>query len=105
LTSATGPHEGPRESSPQRGGFRRRNGGDRRRHPKITYVYDLGDWWQHEITLEKILDPDDALTYPACVTGREEAPVEDWNPDYPQDPVPFDKDVLNHDLAKLSRAS
>ncbi|MCW2916606.1 MAG: PRiA4b ORF-3-like protein [Actinomycetia bacterium] len=72
-------------------------------HPgtKITYVYDLGDWWGHEITLEKITDLDEAVTYPVCVTGRGEAPIEDWNPEYPEDPTMFDKDDLNRRLAKL----
>jgi hypothetical protein len=69
---------------------------------KITYRYDLGDCWDHEITLEKTLDPDDALTYPVCVTGRGNAPVEDWNPEYPEDPVPFDIDDLNQRLSELT---
>jgi hypothetical protein len=68
---------------------------------KIAYTYDLGDCWDHEITLEKILDIDNALTYPICLTGRGDAPVEDYNPDAAEDPVPFDKDDINRRLAKL----
>jgi hypothetical protein len=41
----------------------------------ITYTYDFGDDWQHEITLEKVVEP--VATHPACVGGRGDAPVED----------------------------
>jgi hypothetical protein len=68
----------------------------------MSYVYDFGDNWQHMITLEKILDPDDTVTYPICVTGRGDAPVEDWNPDCPEDETPFDKEGINRRLAELT---
>jgi hypothetical protein len=44
---------------------------------KITYVYDFGDDWRHEIVVEKVLDPDESVTYPRCVGGRRAAPPED----------------------------
>ncbi|MGB3440020.1 MAG: plasmid pRiA4b ORF-3 family protein [Actinophytocola sp.] len=44
---------------------------------KITYVYDFGDDWRHEILVEKVLAPDDAVTYPRCTGGRRAAPPED----------------------------
>lgn len=66
---------------------------------KITYRYDLGDCWDHEIILEKIVTPDTSATYPICLTGRGDAPIEDWNPDYPEDPAPFDLDEINRQLA------
>jgi hypothetical protein len=44
---------------------------------KITYVYDFGDDWRHEILVEKVLDPDEAVTYPRCTGGRRAAPPED----------------------------
>jgi hypothetical protein len=65
----------------------------------MTYVYDFGDWWEHTITLEKTLDADPAASYPTCLTGRGDAPVEDWNPEYPEEPTPFDRDDINRRLA------
>jgi len=44
---------------------------------KITYIYDFGDDWQHEIVLEKILPLDEKLHYPICTGGRRAAPLED----------------------------
>jgi hypothetical protein len=69
---------------------------------KMTYVYDFGDWWEHTITLEKIVDADPAATYPTCLAGHGDAPVEDWDPEYPEDPVPFDRDDINRRLAELT---
>lgn len=53
----------------------------------------------HQITLEKVLDPDDATLLPLCTGGRGDVPVEDWNPDYPEDPTPFDREAINKQLA------
>lgn len=44
---------------------------------KLMYVYDFGDDWRHEIVLEKILQPEEGVTYPYCVTGRRAAAEED----------------------------
>jgi hypothetical protein len=44
---------------------------------KITYVYDFGDDWRHEILVENVLDPDETVTYPRCTGGRRAAPPED----------------------------
>jgi hypothetical protein len=65
----------------------------------VTYVYDFGDWWEHVITLEKVVDADPAATYPTCIAGDRDAPVEDWNPEFPEDPTPFDLDEINRRLA------
>ncbi|WP_043602793.1 MULTISPECIES: hypothetical protein [Protofrankia] len=48
---------------------------------------------------EAIRDTDPAATYPTCLAGRGDAPVEDWNPEYPEDPTPFDRDDVNRRLA------
>ncbi len=72
----------------------------------VTYVYDFGDWWEHVITLEKIVvDADPAATYPMCVAGDRDAPVEDWNPEFPEKPTPFDLGEINRRLAGLAGAS
>lgn len=69
----------------------------------VTYTYDLGDCWRHTISLEKILTLDETTTYPICVAGRGEAPVEDWNPDSPEGPtIPYDNDALNRQLSALA---
>jgi hypothetical protein len=44
---------------------------------KIKYRYDFGDSWEHEILVEKVLEPDDAVVLPRCVGGRRAAPPED----------------------------
>lgn len=66
------------------------------------YRYDLGDCWDHTITLEKIVERDDDLVYPSCLGGRGDAPVEDWVPDSPEEPTPFDRELLNEQLVTLS---
>lgn len=69
----------------------------------MTYRYDLGDCWDHTIILEKVLDHDSTRTYPTCVAGRGDSPVEDWIPDSSEPAAtPFDQDVLNRGLAALA---
>jgi hypothetical protein len=71
----------------------------------ITYVYDLGDHWEHEIVLEKSVDPDPSVTYPLCVDGRGDAPVEDWNEEADELAwITFDQADINTRLARLSSA-
>ncbi|MBF8192480.1 plasmid pRiA4b ORF-3 family protein [Nonomuraea sp. K274] len=65
----------------------------------LRYTYDLGDCWEHEILLEKILTEEIAV--PICVDGHGDNPIEDYNPDYPEEPVPFDRDAINERLARL----
>lgn len=44
---------------------------------KILYVYDLGDYWEHDIILEKIIKEGDAGQIPRCVKGKSSCPPED----------------------------
>ncbi|HEV2779593.1 MAG TPA: plasmid pRiA4b ORF-3 family protein [Actinophytocola sp.] len=44
---------------------------------RITYTYDFGDGWRHDIVVEKVLDPDGSATYPRCTGGRSAGPPED----------------------------
>ena len=37
---------------------------------RFRYTYDFGDDWQHEITVEKLLDPDPDAHYPALVGAK-----------------------------------
>lgn len=45
--------------------------------PKITYVYDFGDNWEHQTVLEKILPFDLSAVYPQVVAGKRTCPWED----------------------------
>jgi len=44
---------------------------------KISYEYDFGDGWNHNIVLEKILPFDEKEKYPICVKGKMNCPLED----------------------------
>ncbi|MGG6270658.1 plasmid pRiA4b ORF-3 family protein [Leptolyngbya sp. AN03gr2] len=44
---------------------------------KFRYTYDMGDSWEHEILIEKILPAADIPRYGICVTGKRACPPED----------------------------
>ncbi len=44
---------------------------------KFSYIYDMGDGWDHQILVEKILPPDPEVQYPLCVKGKRACPPED----------------------------
>ncbi len=44
---------------------------------RFIYEYDFGDSWQHEIALEKVLDPEPNVSYPRCIGGARACPPED----------------------------
>jgi hypothetical protein len=97
---------------------------------KVTYVYDFGDDWNHEIVLEEVLSrdelPDGKKTpLPLCTKGKRARPLEDCggvsgyehfvkvlnNPKHPEyedllnwagpyDFEYFDKEILNEELQK-----
>lgn len=48
------------------------------RKVRFIYEYDFGDSWQHEILLEKILEPDPNVAYPAASKGRERVHRRMW---------------------------
>jgi pRiA4b ORF-3-like protein len=88
---------------------------------KITYEYDFGDSWEHEVVLEKIVETQAGAHYPRCIEGENACPPEDvggvWgyvdflqainNPEHNQheeflervggafDPEAFDLDAVN----------
>ena len=47
------------------------------RKVRFTYEYDFGDSWEHEIVLEKTLEPELKVKYPRCVEGARACPPED----------------------------
>ncbi len=44
---------------------------------KITYIYDFGDYWEHEIKLEDVLEREADESYPKCIKGKGRGPLED----------------------------
>ena len=68
---------------------------------KVSYTYDLGECWQHEVTLEKTISRDWGQDYPVCMTYRGDSPVEYWCEDDPEEPEPFDLAKVNRELAAL----
>lgn len=98
---------------------------------RFRYEYDFGDGWDHDILVEKILDPDPGSKYPQCIKGVNACPPDDcggiWgyyrlletlsdpkNRDYedmlewvggePIDPEAFDIDKVNRMLRKHVKA-
>jgi Plasmid pRiA4b ORF-3-like protein len=49
----------------------------RPRITKLGYTYDMGDCWQHQLTLTKPRPADPALAYPRYLAGENPAPPED----------------------------
>ena len=43
----------------------------------FEYIYDYGDCWEHKITVEKIIPPEDGVYYPICSYGERACPPED----------------------------
>lgn len=99
---------------------------------KITYLYDLGDYWEHTVILEKIIPREKDVVYPLCITGKRACPPEDCggiggymdlidiieNPNHPEhdkklewageefDPESFDVDMVvfdKHDKRRKDR--
>jgi hypothetical protein len=45
---------------------------------KARYIYDFGDYWDHEVVLEKILEPEAGSKHKArCIAGKRNCPPED----------------------------
>ncbi|PSR02003.1 MAG: hypothetical protein BRD50_07815 [Bacteroidetes bacterium SW_11_45_7] len=44
---------------------------------QLTYIYDFGDHWEHLITVEKIVTPDNSKLYPQVIDGAGACPPED----------------------------
>ena len=49
----------------------------RKKKFRFDYVYDFGDDWRHEITLERSMEPDETIHYPRCIGGERACPPED----------------------------
>ena len=93
---------------------------------KLAYEYDFGDGWEHGIEVQKIIEPEEGVAYPVCLSGKLASPPEDcggvWgyydmleaiaDPKHPEheekvewlgddfDPKYFDIDEVNEILAE-----
>src|SRR5450755_105422 len=77
---------------------------------ELSYHYDLGDCWDHEITVEKVLPPG-VVPRPECLAGRGVTPAEDgadWAEDDDGNLVPAAEPEPEprriYDLARINRA-
>jgi hypothetical protein len=52
-------------------GFRFRKGA------KFSYIYDMGDYWRHEIRIEGGVPPGPGKVYPICLDGAHSCPPEE----------------------------
>lgn len=43
----------------------------------FSYIYDMGDFWEHRIEIVEILEHDKRIDYPVCVGGENACPPED----------------------------
>ena len=71
--------------------------------PKITYVYDFGADWVHEITRQKVITLEPGQNHPVCVAFGGDSPVEYPSDGEPAEPEPFDQAAVNTVLAGILR--
>lgn len=96
----------------------------------FNYMYDFGDYWEHEILVERILKPKKGVRYPICIKGNRACPPEDCggppgykhmlrvirnkrHPEYREmmdwlgerfDPLAFDMKSINRELRELRKS-
>jgi Plasmid pRiA4b ORF-3-like protein len=68
----------------------------------LTYVYDLGDEWEHRIVVERIVETGEPDMSAVCVGGQGDAPEEDWFPGCGRDAAPFDLAAINQQLSGIT---
>jgi hypothetical protein len=49
----------------------------RKKGAGFEFIYDFGDYWEHEVTVERILQGAKGLRQPICLDGRQACPPED----------------------------
>ena len=48
-----------------------------RKRSSLTYQYDGGDCWMHNVFVEDVLAPEPEQCYPVCLEGKRACPPED----------------------------
>ena len=48
-----------------------------RRNDRLSYIYDMGDYWKHEVRVEAILVANPEKFYPVCTGGAGPCPPEE----------------------------
>ena len=48
-----------------------------RGNDRFSYIYDMGDYWKHEVRVEAVLDVDPKKSYPVCTGGAGACPPEE----------------------------
>jgi hypothetical protein len=48
-----------------------------RKNDRFSYIYDMGDYWNHEVRVEAIFDADPKKSYPICTGGAGACPPEE----------------------------
>jgi len=48
-----------------------------RGNDRFSYIYDMGDYWKHEVRFEAVLDVDPKKSYPVCTGGAGACPPEE----------------------------
>ena len=48
-----------------------------RRNDRFAYIYDMGNYWNHEVRVEAVMDADPKKTYPVCTGGAGACPPEE----------------------------
>ena len=97
------------------------------RRPRVSYEYDFGDEWIHQLIVEERFLPKAGVKYPICAGGQRACPPEDcggpWaysefvealhNPDHRRyeellewvggefDPERFDQEAVNNELRRM----
>lgn len=70
---------------------------------RFGYLFDFGDHWDHDITVEKVLPSEDGISYPVCIDGRQPDPVQyEYHDDDDLHGEAFDKNLINTRLARLT---
>lgn len=64
----------------------------------FIYLYDFGDGWEHQVTVEKILPADPRLKLPQCLDGANACPPEDVGgpPGYADTPTSWRRYGIPH---------
>src|SRR3546814_12445535 len=44
---------------------------------RIDYIYDFGDYWEHELTVSDVRAGDPVTAYPRFIAGERDCPPED----------------------------